>query len=212
MLVSVWSLTNMGEPIARPRRFTDEDILDATQACILEYGPSVSTNMIAERMGMSQAALFKRFGTKEKLIVAALSRPLKHLPLAEAMAAGPSDAPIKSQLTNMALGILFVMRKVVPCMAMLHAAGIDPKDKMGHHDSPPMRARKLLTAWFQSAMDQGRIRRLDPHIMAVGFLGNLIVRPFRETILGDTELQCSDEAYVQQLIDQLWSGIGVENP
>jgi len=166
--------------------------------------------MIAERMGMSQAALFKRFGTKEKLIVAALSRPLTKVPLAEALAAGPTDAPIKDQLTLMGMGILFVMRKVVPCMAMLHAAGIDPKDKLSHQDAPPMRARKLLTAWLQTAMDQGRIRVLDPHIMAVGFLGNLIVRPFREVILGDTELSCSDEAYVRQLVDQLWSGIGVE--
>ena len=201
----------MGEVgIARPRQFTDEDILDTTQACILEHGPGVSTNMIADRMGMSQAALFKRFGTKEKLIVAALSRPLTKLPLASAMAEGPTDAPIKDQLILMGMGILFVMRKVVPCMAMLHAAGIDPKEKLSHQDAPPMRARKLLTAWLQTAMDQGRIRRLDPHIMAVGFLGNLIVRPFREVILGDTELRCSDEVYVRQLVDQLWSGIGVE--
>ena len=203
----------MGEVgIARPRQFTDEDILDATQACILEHGPSVSTNMIAERMGMSQAALFKRFGTKEKLFVAALSRPLTGAPLADVLAAGPNDAPIQDQLLLMGTGILFVMRKVVPCMAMLHAAGIDPKENLGNQDAPPMRVRKLLTQWFQSAMDQGRIRSLDPHVMAVGFLGNLMVRPFREVILGDTALQCSDDAYVQQLIDQLWSGIGIDTP
>ena len=53
----------------RPRQFTDEDILTATQACILELGPSVSTTVIAGRVGMSQAALFKRFGTKEKLFL-----------------------------------------------------------------------------------------------------------------------------------------------
>ena len=212
MIVSDWTLTLGEVGIARPRQFTDEDILDTTQACILEHGPSVSTNMIAERMGMSQSALFKRFGTKEKLFVAALSRPLTGAPVAEALAAGPTPGPIQEQLLLVGTGILFVMRKVVPCMAMLHAAGIDPKEKMGNRDAPPMRVRKLLTAWFQAAIDQGRIRKLDPHIMAVGFLGNLIARPFREVILGDTDLQCSDEAYVQQLTDQLWSGIGIENP
>jgi len=200
-----------GVSIARPRQFTDEDILDATQACILEHGPSVSTNMIAERMGMSQAALFKRFGTKEKLIVAALSRPLTRLPLADALASGPTKAPIEEQLVLMGMGILFIMRKVVPCMAMLHASGIDPKENLSHQDAPPMRARKMLTSWFQAAMDQGRIRRLNPHIMAVGFLGNLIVRPFREVILGDNDLTCSDEVYVRQLVDQLCSGIEVES-
>lgn len=180
-----------------------------TQAAVLELGPSVSTNMIASRIGMSQAALFKRFGTKEKLILAALSRPqmMTGNPVAALLMAGPTQAPIRDQLIDIGTSILTVMRKLVPCMAMLHAAGIDPREEMSHDMAPPIQGRKLLTAWLQQAMDQGRIRSMDPHIMAVGFLGMLKARPFREVILGDTGLECSDTIYVTQLVDQMWSGI-----
>lgn len=196
--------------MGRPRQFTDEEILDATQACILANGPSVSTTMIAERLQMSQAALFKRFGTKEKLIIAALSRPMLRNPIAEIMGVGPSKEPIRDQMIAMGTAILMVMRRVVPCMSMLHAAGIDPTQLHGEN-SPPIQGRKYLTQWFQAVIDQGRVQQVfDPHVMAVGFLGMLHARPFRETILGDTALECTDLEYVTQLVGLLWTGIGLE--
>ena len=201
----------MGEVgIARPRQFTDDEILDVAQGCILEHGPSVSTTMIAERLGISQAALFKRFGTKENLIVAALSRPMGKNPVADVLAEGPTDDPIPDQLVALGVGIMTMMRRLVPCMAMLHAAAIDTKAHLGQDHAPPKQARKLITAWFQRGMDQGRIRPMDPHIMAVGFIGMLKARPFREIILGDDGLKCSDEVYVRQLVEQMWSGISGE--
>lgn len=166
--------------------------------------------MIADRLGMSQAALFKRYGTKEKLIVAALSRPMGKNPLAEVLAGGPTDEPIPDQLVVLGVGIMTVMRRIVPCMAMLHAAAIDTKAHLGQDHAAPMQGRMLITAWFQAAMDQGRIRDMDPHIMAVGFIGMLKARPFREIIIGDDGLKCSDEAYVRQLVEQMWSGIAGE--
>ena len=194
----------------RPRQFTDEDILGATQACILSLGPSVSTTVIAERLGMSQAALFKRFGTKEKLFLAALSRPLQRNPISELLEHGPTDAPIREQMITMGEAILTVMRNVVPCMAMLHAAGLNPAEQFKHEDSPPIQGRKFLTQWFRLAIDQGRVRPFDPHVMAVAFIGMLKARPFREIILGDTALKCSDQDYVIQIIDLLWAGIALE--
>lgn len=196
----------------RPRQFTNEDILTATQACILELGPSVSTNVIAERVGMSQAALFKRFGTKEKLFLEALSRPMKNNPSMDLLEKGPTDEPIREQMTCVGEAILTVMRRVVPCMAMLHAAGLNPTEHMNMRgeDSPPIQGRKMLTRWFRLAIEQKRVRPFDPHIMAVAFIGMLKARPFREIILADTELECSDHTYVSQLIDVLWVGIAPE--
>jgi AcrR family transcriptional regulator len=168
--------------------------------------------MIAKRLGMSQAALFKRFGTKERLFIAALTRPIRDNPLADLVSAGPSDEPIRDQLIMIGSGILTVMRRVVPCMAMLHAAGFTPKSYLSHEKAPPIQGRKLLAGWLQAAMDKGKIRKADPMVMAVGFIGMLKARPFREIILGDHGLQCTDEEYVTQLVDQLWSGIAPETP
>ncbi len=194
----------------RPRQFTDEDILTATKACILELGPSVSTTVIAERVGMSQAALFKRFGTKEKLFLEALSRPVRDNPITKLLEQGPNDEPIREQMIKMGEAILTVMRGVVPCMAMSHAAGLNPAEHMSGEDSPPIQGRKMLTQWFRLAIEQQRVRPFDPHVMAVAFLGMLAGRPFRETILADTALKCSDHTYVSQVIDVLWAGIEPE--
>lgn len=194
----------------RPRQFTDEDILDATQACILELGPSVSTTVIADRVGMSQAAIFKRFGTKEKLVLAALCRPMERHPISQLLGEGPTEEPIRDQMINMGEAILAVMRHVVPCMAMLHAAGINPAEHLRHEDSPPIKGRKMLTQWFRLAIEQGRVRTFNPHVMAVAFIGMLKARPFREIILADTALKCSDRDYVIQLVDILWAGIDLD--
>ena len=99
-LVSVHALTFGGKVLARPRRFTDEEILATTQSCILEHGPGVSTLMIAEKIGLSQAALFKRFGTKEQLIVRSLQQPMQPNPIARILSQGPTDAPIPDQLVE----------------------------------------------------------------------------------------------------------------
>lgn len=195
--------------MARPRRFTDEEILAATQSCILEHGPSVSTTMIAEKLGISQAALFKRFGTKEQMIIGALRQPMQRNPVADLLALGPSDEPIRTQLIALGMAMIRVMRRVVPCMAMLHAAGLKLESD-GHNDErPPIQARRLLVAWLQHAIDDGRLKSVDPHVVAVSFIGMLHARPFREIIVGDTDLKCSDEEYVTQLVNHLMDGIAV---
>lgn len=193
--------------MARPRRFTDEEILAVTQSCILEHGPSVSTTMIAEQLGVSQAALFKRFGTKEALIIRALRHTMQRNPVADLLAKGPTEEPIRDQLVTIGLGALTVMRRVVPCMTMLHAANLSPDEQTHAETKPAIQARILLTAWLQKAIQGHRISGIDPQILAVGFLGMLHARPFREIIVGDTGLQCSDDEYVTNLVDALMAGI-----
>jgi AcrR family transcriptional regulator len=195
--------------MARPRRFTDEEILAATQSCILEHGPSVSTTMIAEKLGISQAALFKRFGTKEQMIIGALRQPMQRNPVADLLALGPSDEPIRAQLNALGMAMIQVMRRVVPCMAMLHAAGLKLESDDRNSERPPIQARRLLVAWLQQAIDSGRLKPVDPHVVAVSFIGMLHARPFREIIVGDTDLQCSDEEYVTQLVSHLMDGIAI---
>lgn len=195
--------------MARPRQFTDEAILEATRCCILEHGPGVSTHMIAEKIGMSQATLFKRYGTKEKLMVEALTRPMGRFPFIDLIADGPTSKPINEQLLELGIGFMEIMRKVVPCMAMLHAAGLEPH-KNASEDAPSQILRLELTRWFEKAISAKRLRPFDAASVAVAFMGMIHARPFREIIVGDNGLTCSDEEYVSQVVDVLWSGISLE--
>ena len=61
----------------RPKKISDEDILEVARQCLMEQGSGVSTQFIADRLGVSQATLFKRFGTKLKLLQAALYLPIR---------------------------------------------------------------------------------------------------------------------------------------
>ena len=51
----------------RPKKVSDEDILQTVRRCLVEQGGSVSTQFIADQVGVSQATLFKRFGSKQSV-------------------------------------------------------------------------------------------------------------------------------------------------
>ncbi len=193
--------------MSRPRRYTDAEIIAATQRCVLAHGPAVSTTVIADEVGMSQAAIFKRFGTKDRLIVAALCQAPEKLPIIDKLREGPSEAPIPEQLVELGTELLTLFRHLVPCLAMLAASGIDPRF-LSRPNSAPVLGRKAWTAWLQAVQDQGRARSFDAAAVAVAFIGMLQARPFRELIIGDMGLQCSDAEYVQEVVDVLWAGLG----
>jgi len=58
--------------MGRPKTISDEDILTEARAAFLAEGHAVSTRVIAKRVGLSQATLVQRFGTKDALFVAAV--------------------------------------------------------------------------------------------------------------------------------------------
>ena len=61
--------------MARPRTITDEQILGTMRASVLEHGPAVSLDFVAEKLGVTGPALLKRFGSRQKLMIEALKPP-----------------------------------------------------------------------------------------------------------------------------------------
>ena len=61
----------------RPKKVSDEYILQTVRRCLVEQGGSVSTQFIADQVGVSQATLFKRFGSKSNLLQSAILLPSK---------------------------------------------------------------------------------------------------------------------------------------
>ncbi|NOY26221.1 MAG: helix-turn-helix transcriptional regulator [Oligoflexia bacterium] len=111
--------------MVRPRKFTDQDILHAARAVFLEHGPAASTTLIADAVGMSQAALFKRFGTKDRLLLLSLV-PSGSIAFIERLQAGPDDRPIPDQLVAVALEASRFFDTMMPCLMTLRAAGLNP--------------------------------------------------------------------------------------
>jgi len=195
--------------MARPRQVSDAEILDAARTCFLEQGPGVSTTVIAKRLGLSQAALFKRFKTKKDLLIAALL-PMEMPPFIARLEKGPTPDPIEDQLREIALEISEFFREIVPCVSTLHASGLDKDDLFGHYEiPPPIRTQMAMVSFFTEAVEQGRIRKVPPIETATSFLGTLHVRAFMRHV-GSPFIADDPTEYVANVVDLFVHGIEEE--
>lgn len=189
----------------RPRQFTDAELFTAARNVILEHGPSVSAKRIAEELGVSAAALFKRVGTKHELIRRALvgaDVPQFVLNLER----GPDDRPVREQMLERAREIDAFFVKAMPAMSMLKAAGFCPAEVFQDQPVPaPIRTVRALRAWFDTLREQGRVRFDNAEATAVAFLGALQARHAVRSFLPSYPSGGSN--YLESLVDTMLQGI-----
>lgn len=193
--------------MARPRQYTDEEILSAARACFLEHGASVSTAHIAGEIGLSQAALFKRFQTKENLLVQALAPP-EQPPWILDLVAGPTDEPFDAQLERIAVKALTFLRELMPRVMVLKSAGLEPQDVLARYETPPpVLAMRLLAAFFQAADARGLARITDADATAMQFMGCIHVRAYFGHMFNLATSAEEDAAYMRDAVRTLCHGI-----
>lgn len=194
--------------MVRPRQVSDEQILTAARIAFLELGPTAPTSVIADKLGVSQAALFKRFGSKDKLLLRALV-PQEDPPWVALCELGPDDRPLDEQLMEIGLEVAAFFAQFVPCMAVLRAAGVQPQlaELMGQETPPPVRGTDALACFVRRAQRAGRLREdLDAIVFVSAFLGGLLHRSFLEFI-GAGQLQMpSPEEHVKAVVPLLLRG------
>lgn len=190
--------------MARPRQVSDPSILAAARDCFLQHGPAVSTSVIAERAGTSQALLFQRFGTKEALMRAALAPADAPTWLLD-VERGPDDRPIVSQLEEMGERIHDYFGRLLPGLQVLRAAGYPMECTLEQAvEPPPLRSERVVAEWLARAADRGRIRPCNYRHVAAMFLGALHVRPFQRHLLGRDFTTEDDRAYIQGIARMIW--------
>lgn len=193
--------------MVRPRQFTDDEILDGARKCFIEHGPGVSTNHIAEAVGVSQATLFKRFGTKQQLMMAALA-PRPNMDILRRIEAGPTDAPLEDQLRELTTQMAGMFDRLLPCLMTLWGAGQNPHELFPDpSEAPPVRARRAMAAFFEKAQSQGRMAGGDPEMLAMVFIGGMKEAAFQKHILRDTSSGADADAHAAVLVDTFWRGV-----
>ena len=194
----------------RPKKISDQDILEVARQCLMEQGTTVSTQFIADKLGVSQATLFKRFGTKIKLLKAALSLPIQSSRMMQKIDAPPTDAPVKEQLLEMCSALLQFFDEMIPLWSTLQAAGVTMPQVVSD-DSPPVRVRVGMTKWITQLQKRGKIRQtVEPESIALALIGALQQRPVRKHIIKDVAMSQTDKEYVESIVDVLWRGLSVE--
>ncbi len=200
--------------MARPRSITDEAILEATRRCLLEEGANVSTTRIAESVGISQATLFQRFGTKENLLIAAVTPGDGMRRLFELYVGGPDARSIHVQLCEIGRALAALFEDRFPLFEALQSVGITHEQMFaGMEPPPPVQGHRALVAWLDRAQAAGHLNSVDTSVFAAAFAGAIHGRSFMDRLSGEAMLTHSLEDFLDLLVRLLLQGgaQGVDN-
>jgi AcrR family transcriptional regulator len=198
--------------MARPPKITNEVILVAARQVFLAQGVGASTVDIAAIAGISEASIFKRFGTKQALFIAAMGAEtpkwVKGLP------SQVPTAAIKSELTDISTQMLNFYLDVLPRVMMMMTQNNMPHPPvMG--PPPPIRDTYLLAAFIDRAIKAKHLRSCDAVTIAniiVGSIVNYVISSNAPQNL-PAPLPCPvppslpPDRFIEQLIETLWHGI-----
>ena len=193
--------------MARPRTITDAQILETARECFFEHGPAVSTDVIADQLGVSPQALFKRFHNKHELMLAAVapSEQASWIPLVNA---GPDDRAFEQQLTEILAELAGFFVDIARRMSVLRWSGMDPKELFGRFDEPPPLVDiRVLSGWFRRAAKRGLIREVDYSAMAMLVLTSMHGPAMLADMLGEHPTGHSREEYVKFMVETLLQGM-----
>jgi AcrR family transcriptional regulator len=207
--------------MARPPKITTEEIIAAARQVFLEQGAGASTLVIAERAGISEAAIFKRFGTKQALFLASMGISDNHAWVTVLSNGTPTPA-IRTDLIEICSQILEVYQEVMPRVLMMMNQG-NTSFPPPMFEPPPIRDTLLLAGYLDRAIDKGYIKPCNAITVAHAIVGainsyviiqNMPKLPFSALSLLQTNSNISGasiaiepELFIQNLIDTMWMGI-----
>ncbi len=101
----------------RNKTITDEEILNVARSHFIKQGVKASTRAIAKTVGISEAVIFQRFGTKEDLFFAAMVLPEAQLDTI--FCVNPGERHLSENLRLISLQIVSYFREVMPIFLSL---------------------------------------------------------------------------------------------
>jgi AcrR family transcriptional regulator len=198
--------------MARPPKITNEEILAAARQVFLTQGSNASTLLIAEKAGISEASIFKRFATKQALFLAAMGIT-EIRAWVDVLTSGTPTADIKSELMKICGQMLNFYQEVMPRVFMMMTQVNSPHPAVV--PSPPVRDTYLLAGYLDRAIAQGYLRSCDTMTVAhiiVGAMTHYVVTQNIATQL-PVELPALEikliepTTFIHNLIETIWAGI-----
>lgn len=184
--------------MARPRLISDDQILGMMRTCVLEHGPAVSLDTVAERLHVTGPALLKRFGTRKELLLRAL-RPPDDPPILTDLANGPDSRSLEDQLVSHFSRAWDFFAEVIPCISALRESGVTHQEIMNNGTIAPARLVSAVTGWLKQAKNQGLVESKTLESVATAMLGALQVRVFTAHVLRDPESARSQREYIRDI-------------
>jgi AcrR family transcriptional regulator len=189
----------------RPKTVDDETLLAIAREVFVREGAFGSTREIARQVGLSEAALFKRFSTKAALFLAAMAPPVMDTQAMVEEAARIDDT--RAALAFIADRSLGFFRECLPViMPLLRNPLISPDAVHAHFGrGQAVRLTESIAGYIARETARGRLRAVEPFPAAA-----LIVSSLHSIALFEL-MGFHDGAVppggVQAMLDILWTGL-----
>ena len=167
--------------------------------CVLQHGPAVSLDRVADQLEVTSPALIKRFGSRRALMIAALRPPegddwLKHLKK------GPDGRPLVVQLEELMGHFSDFFTQVMPCVSALRESGIPHSELYRANEQPPLlRGVQALRRWLEQARVRGLVDGAPLEAASTAIVGAIIARVFAAHLAQRSWPVKSQRDYVKQL-------------
>lgn len=195
--------------MARRRSVSDEQILEVAREVFIEEGPSAATSQVAARVGLSEAAIFKRFGTKQRLFCEAV-RPDGPVWVGELWRlAGRGE--LRETLVELVVALIAFYREVLPRLMLVWSSQVRTPEACAVGEGHPLvRTVRAVSALLEQEAALGRLVAHDAETVARGLLGASMHFAFSEFVGTAGVFEASDQAYARSLVGMLLEGIGGE--
>ena len=150
-----------------------QQILDGARRCFLAQGfDGASMNDIVNEAGVSKGTVYAYFPSKEKLFAAMVFED-KRRHAERAVVLGDETRPVAEVLHEVALRLvtLFKTPESLAYFRMVVAASAKfPEIGRSFYEAGPAYAIEKITAYLETRMDDGTLKRRDPRLTAMQFI------------------------------------------
>jgi AcrR family transcriptional regulator len=178
---------------------SDDQLEAAAREVFLELGPAAPVSDVAKRLGVTQAALFHRLGSKEALMLKALC-PGAPLALEAFRQAPRAHVTLHQQLAPTLLALLDFLRQAIPGLMVLRGAGIALEKALPPGPPPPIAMRAALASFLSVSAEKGLVQLSDATATADAVLGALEARVLNEFLGGATFVEADDATFLGGLL------------
>lgn len=177
----------------------------------MEHGINVSTQVIADKLGISGPALFKRFGTKRELILAALAPPAQ-LPVTKWIESGPREGEFEPQFEELLHKLWETLKWIFPRIMLLKDLKIDVDEFHKRYKTVPfVHLLMCVAGWFHRAAELQLVRQDgNKEFWAQSCLGTLQGRAVARILMRVEFGPENDEEYIRSVMEVLSRGMKLE--
>lgn len=193
--------------MGRPKKIEDAELLAAAREVFTELGFVGTSKEIARRAGVSEAALFQRYGTRDKLFFAAMMPPSFAAEEMVTRAVAEADDPRAALRLIAARSLVYFREAIGAALVLMSHPEFKLQQVARAHggQNPGTRLIQAMAGWLAGEAKAGRIHCPDPQASA-----DLIVAALHSVVLFE-HLGIYDEAAGDEralaAVDAFWPAI-----